>query len=456
MSSILTNTNTSKNNKADTKPAPSLFNRLFIAIGLCIGYPVKHIRDFFIFIRDKLEPILRRLFSVKNIESIKKFLDIVNYINLIPGVLTLIGWIFLIIVMLWYYLRIIFTYMSIDIGELTFLYDKKTLQIIYSVFYLLVSFFLLFFLILHNISSSLDSTSPPKAELDMIDLGFYTIGSIHVLWSVTVIIIGSAIAKAFYKISCNGNNTNTNIFAKSVDSSVINILIITSIILILFKIPALKWGIDKYQAGSTDSITIYFKDAFNILLVYIILRLITLMFEEFAANNLVHLISSANPKIESPIKSYCFEEGIEETKEAALYEKIFQIGIGIVLWLILFAITIITVPPIPQLMDLRTNIYKRMANLLRMLTRKISGIITTKTVPIDTTKTSKTSPGSSKQNFMDTRSIASGLATKLGSVLKGENAGQEPVVGTALGTAPAPTPAITAKPAIQAALSITP
>ena len=360
--------------------------KMFITL---IAYILRPIFNAFFNVYEKMaKPLLDKLKQVTSSgkgNKLKKFKQLIRFIivlNMIPGICSLIIVIFLIVYLIWTFIQSLVRWLSFgkhNLPSMPIGYNKKITQIIYSLFYVLVSFSLLFFLFILNAINPVDNTFT-KCDLDIIHIFKRLIESIPTLWVIAVVVIGSSIAKALYKISCGNAKTNINGFAKIVDSTVIALFIISIIMIILFKISYFVAILTKQSTDKTKFYKYSFDVLFNFNLIYIILRLLTLMFEEFASNKLVFLISSISNKVESPIEQNCYDENYSDTekKNQNIFEQVFQTGIGIVLWLVLLVIVIIQMPFLPQLVSTKMRLDPKIYNAIKKATRIASALIPSK------------------------------------------------------------------------------
>jgi hypothetical protein len=331
------------------------------------------------------------LFAINKLKPRKKYFKALHATNVFPGLLSLILMILLIIFLIWTLLQKFLRWISfgnIELPNLPILYNRKITQIIYSFFYLLTSAYLLFYLFVDNFKILKEqlTNNTESSNLDIIEILKRLVGTFYILWPIFIVVIGSTITKAFYKMSCNGAETNIYSFAKIVDSSVLAVLVISIIFIILLKITSLlEIIIKRVKPDEKEKVGKAYKTMFGIIfnfnLSYIILRLITLMFEEFAAKSLVFLISKLSNQVANPIINNCneTESECEKSKDDEL-EKFMQTVIGTILWFILFIVVIIQAPlppwPIPALAKIKPKVDFPIGNVVKILFNKLINMVT--------------------------------------------------------------------------------
>ena len=331
------------------------------------------------------------LFAINKLKPKKKYFKALHATNVFPGLLSLILMILLIIFLIWTLLQKFLRWISfgyIELPNLPILYNRKITQIIYSFFYLLTSAYLLFYLFVDNFKVLKEqlTNNTESSNLDIIEILKRLVGTFYILWPIFIVVIGSTITKAFYKMSCNGAETNIYSFAKIVDSSVLAVLVISIIFIILLKITSLlEIIIKRVKPDEKEKVGKAYKTMFGIIfnfnLSYIILRLITLMFEEFAAKSLVFLISKLSNQVANPIINNCneTESECEKSKDDEL-EKFMQTVIGTILWFILFIVVIIQAPlppwPIPALAKIKPKVDFPIGNVVKILFNKLINMVT--------------------------------------------------------------------------------
>ena len=343
--------------------------------------------------------------------------------NAIPGLFTVLIVIFLIIFLIWSSIQSFFKWISggfIKLPDLPISLDKRYTQFVYSFFHLLVSGYLVFVIfisyfrdLLEKAGLGADNTTTTEEEskeisknLDIIEIGKRIIKALYLLWIIAIVLIGSTIAKAFYKMACNGANTNIDRFAKIIDSSVVLTLIVSIILIILLKIKDFLNLVVKFFSGNVSKLQKYYDNItrgvilgvgvtkekleseynklnessedpknkeeversqkileliFNFDVIYFVLRVLTLMYEEFASDNLVFLLGRMGE--ESPLNNCnpdgddCDKDNFKETLKNFITGAVLWIGSIIVLY-IQFKI-----PKNPE-EDLDKNIGDNIKNLL--------------------------------------------------------------------------------------------
>ena len=211
------------NNNIDPRRMPKLlFDWCMYFFGLIYIY----IRSVFVYIRANLEIwVLQALNSIrgksgkKNIKtkgptkggepliggtpsnSTSKYPKTLYALSVIPGFLTILIVLFLLIFMLWVAIQEFVRAVSsgkINLPDIPISFDKKTTQIVYSIFYVITSSYLMFYLLF-------DYFNKIGSELDIIQIFKQFIAASYVLWPIAVLIIGSAVSKAFYIMACAGD-----------------------------------------------------------------------------------------------------------------------------------------------------------------------------------------------------------------------------------------------------------
>jgi len=225
-----------------------------------------------------------------------KYNKALHYTNMFPGLLTCGIVIFLILFILWNAIQQVVKKISfnlINLPDLPFSLNKNIMQLVYSTFYIITSGYLLFYIFFsyfNELSSDVE-TGGSLSNLDIVVIVKRIVRALYILWPISVIVIGSTIAKALYKMSCGGAKANIAPFGKVIDSTIVMSLLASVGLIILLKI---KYVIDMLMR-STDSQTTVKSNKilaiiFNFTLIYFILRLITITFEEFASKELIFLL----------------------------------------------------------------------------------------------------------------------------------------------------------------------
>jgi hypothetical protein len=381
---------------------------------------------------NKLFDLLKDLFDDGGI--IKNFEDDLYSTNAIPGLFTVLIVIFLIIFLLWSSIQSFFKWISggfIKLPDLPISLDKRYTQFVYSFFHLLVSGYLVFVIFISYFRDLLEKSGlggensgvtneEISKNLDIIEIGKRIIKALYLLWIIAIVLVGSTIAKAFYKMACNGANTNIDSFAKIIDSSVVLTLLVSIILIILLKIIDFFNLVVKFFSGNSCSEPSHGTGAievkrsqkileliFNFDVIYFVLRVITLMYEEFASDNLVFLLGRMGE--ESPLNN-CNPDGDDCDKDN-FKETLKNFIIGAVLWIgsIIVLYIQFKIPKNPT-NDLDTsignNIKELLSNFLEMLDGKTQS---------DKFKTSFTDLKNNMSTaYTDTRNIGK---TKIGDPL---------------------------------------
>ena len=131
-------------------------------------------------------------------------------------------------------------------------------------------------------------------ELDIVQILKQLVGGSYLLWPMAILIIGSGISKAFYKISCNGNKPNVVSWAKIVESSALYILGIAVLFTLVFLFKPVKYMYNKIPEPVQDRFNFVFvmvAVTLKLMVIYILLRMITIMIENYISNK----ISSSYP-----------------------------------------------------------------------------------------------------------------------------------------------------------------
>ena len=225
-----------------------------------------------------------------------KYNKALHYTNMFPGLLTCGIVIFLILFILWNAIQQVVKKISfnlINLPDLPFSLNKNIMQLVYSTFYIITSGYLLFYIFFsyfNELSSDVE-TGGSLSNLDIVVIVKRIVRALYILWPISVIVIGSTIAKALYKMSCGGAKANIAPFGKVIDSTIVMSLLASVGLIILLKI---KYVIDMLMRSTDSQTTVKSKKIlaiiFNFTLIYFILRLITITFEEFASKELIFLL----------------------------------------------------------------------------------------------------------------------------------------------------------------------
>jgi hypothetical protein len=225
-----------------------------------------------------------------------KYNRALHYTNMFPGLLTCGIVIFLILFILWNAIQQVLKKISfnlINLPDLPFSLNKNIMQLVYSSFYIITSGYLLFYIFFSYFNELSDDieTGGTLSNLDIVVIMKRIVRALYILWPISVILIGSTIAKALYKMSCGGAKANIAPFGKVIDSTIVISLIASVCLIILLKI---KYVIDMLMRSTNSQTTVKSEKIlaiiFNFTLIYFILRLITITFEEFASKELIFLL----------------------------------------------------------------------------------------------------------------------------------------------------------------------
>jgi len=274
----------------------------------------------------------------------RKLSDIFK-LQYIPGSFSLLAFIFLIIFLLWV---IIMWLLNKFLGDKYTLpnvkFNKKTTQIVYSIFFAITSLFLMFYLFI-------DYFRILGPELDIVQIFKQCIGGFYILWPMAILIIGSGIAKAFYKISCNGNKPNVLSWAKIVESSALYILGICVLFTVIFLFKPVNVIYNKILPSIFrrffDKARVSVAVTLKLMVIYILLRMITIMLEDIISNKIVFFISKLNKDVVAPPVDCNAEEEEKNAKQseiANILEEIYMYISGIIVCIIIVFIMIIQSP----------------------------------------------------------------------------------------------------------------
>ncbi len=262
--------------------------------------------------------------------------------NVILGVFTGLIVIFLIIVLTWVSIQTFFSWISgdtIKLPDIPITFEKKTTQAVYSGFFMITSIYLVFYL-------TIDYLPRIKHELDILQIFKQLIGSLYILWPIAVIVVGSSIAKAFYKMSCGQNKPNLLNFAKIVESSLLFLLGICVLIIVILLIRPIKWILLKIPGlcNIIEKLKKYTAIIIKFIIIYILLRLIILIVEDIASDKVIFFISILNKKIEPPPVDCNIPNPKKKSEKDALMEKIYMYVTSIIVILLLVFIIVLQVP----------------------------------------------------------------------------------------------------------------
>jgi len=224
-------------------------------------------------------------------------------------------------------------------------------------------------------------------ELDIVQIFKQVIGASYILWPIAILIIGSGISKAFYKISCNGNKPNVLSWAKIVESTALYVLGICVLITVMFLFKPID---NMYRYTLPRMIQKFFQKGkigvavtLKLMVIYIVLRMITIMLEDIISNKIVFFISKLNNDVEAPPVNCNAEEEEKNAKQsevARILEEIYMYISGIIVCIIIFFIMLIQSPH-PYF----ASVYKINDNIGTGLQR-VSSLSTKYIVKHDTTK----------------------------------------------------------------------
>jgi hypothetical protein len=265
-------------------------------------------------------------------------------ITYIPALFTLFAFIFLIIFLLWVIIMgLLNRFLGDKYAVPNIKFNKKTTQTIYSIFFAITSLLLMFYLFI-------DYFSRIGKELDVVQIFKQVVGASYILWPMAVLIIGSGIAKAFYKISCNGSKPNLPSWAKIVESSALYILGICVLFTVLFLLKPTVYLYNKTPwliKTSFDKIKTVVAVTLKLMIIYIVLRLVTIMLEDVISNKLVFFISKLDKDVEAPPVNCNAEEEEKNAKQsevAMILEEIYMYITGIIVCIIIIFIIIVQTP----------------------------------------------------------------------------------------------------------------
>ena len=279
--------------------------------------------------------------------SFKRFNKMLFSTAYIPGILTLFAFLFLLFYLLWtliqWAINKILSFFGGNKKTLpTIKFKKKTTQTIYSIFFVLTSWFLMLYLFI-------DYFRNVGPELDIIQIFKQLVGASYILWPMLVLIIGSGIAKAFYKISCNGNKPNVSRWAKIVESSALYVLGIAALITVILLFKPIKYIYEKIPHLVQKRflfITVMVAVTLKLMVIYILLRMLTIMMEDIISNKIVFFISKFNKDVEAPPVDCNVEtkKTAKQSEIAKILEEIYMYISGIIVCIIAIFILVIQCP----------------------------------------------------------------------------------------------------------------
>ena len=295
-------------------------------------------------------------------------------LSIFPNVFTLILVICLIILLVWVIIQTFIrwiTFGRVKLPDIPIAVDRKITQIAYSIFFVILSCYLMFYLLLDYLLNI-------KHELDIIQILKQFIASAYILWPIAALIIGSAIAKAFYKMACKGAKTNILNFAKIVESTALFIfgiaLAIKIVLLIRPLTKMLKRG-PKIITTMLNYVSTRLSIIMKAIVIYILLRMVTLFIEDVISNNIVFFVSKLSKNIESPPVN-CNAEEKKLKKESEIGAVMIKVYRYIAMFLILIFIVFIVIIQCPHpwmgsFINLNNNIGLMIKRMLNVLTKYI-------------------------------------------------------------------------------------
>ena len=279
--------------------------------------------------------------------KIKKYNQMLFNTAYIPGALTLLIFFYLVLVMWWAIiqriLNILNKYIGTNLKLPSIMLKKKTAQTIYSIFFVITSWCLMLYLLI-------DYFRNVGPELDIVQIFKQLIGASYLLWPMAILIIGSGIAKAFYKMSCNGNKPNVVSWAKIVESSALYVLGMSILFTVIFLFKPVKFIYEKFPELVKDRFNFVFvmvSVTLKLMVIYILLRMITIMIENIISSKIIFFLSKLNNDIEPPPVD-CNAEKEEKKKKqseiAKILEEIYMYISGIIMYIILVFFIVIQCP----------------------------------------------------------------------------------------------------------------
>lgn len=282
----------------------------------------------------------------KACDLIKKILDMFDintdddklYIFLKGGyILSVVVGCLLILILTWKFIQGILSFLF-KLPDLPF--SNKTFnQVIYSFYYSMTSSYLIFFLVLFIWRDG----KAKKESLDLVNIIKKIVSNFYIFWLILGIVVGSAIAKTLYTMSCAGEYTNIAGFGKIVDSSVILIFLIVLVIVFGLRIRQvfnILNDVNKVGAGEKTQFETCIYKIFYICFIFLIFKTVTIFIEKFSADNLNYLVGNSN--IVSQYNN-CVENssGCEsDNSDINLLIYMFRGVLSIVIWGILVAILV--------------------------------------------------------------------------------------------------------------------
>jgi len=305
-------------------------------------------------------------------KSTSKYPRTLYALSIFPGLLTILIVIFLLIFMLWVATQAFVRKVSwgkINLPDIPISFDKKTTQIVYSIFYVITSSYLMFYLLFGYFNKI-------GSELDIIQIFKQFIAASYVLWPIAVLIIGSAVSKAFYKMACAGGKTNILGFAKFIESRVVNILGITVLLTLVLLIKPIKKMYESSHPVIKDrfvELSTLLAVIIKFIVIYILLRVVSIMLEDIASDKLVFFIAKLTNKVKPPPEN-CNKEEKKYEKQSEIstaMEEVYMYISGIIIWLILFFIVLVQCPHpyMASFINTNNNIGNAFFNLTKIATK---------------------------------------------------------------------------------------
>ena len=369
------NVETEATNNDEKFNKKSAFKRFSLFIADClrkIYLLTKWIIDIFNGLKAKLYELLGKVSGkFKSNDSKITYNKPLHSTNVILGVFTGLIVIFLIIFLTWVLIQTFFSWISgdyIKLPDIPITFEKKTTQAVYSGFFMITSIYLVFYL-------TIDYLPRIKHELDILQIFKQLIGSLYILWPIAVIVVGSSIAKAFYKMSCGQNKPNLLNFAKIVESSLLFLLGICVLIIVILLIRPIKWILLKIPGlcNIIEKLKKYTAIIIKFIIIYILLRLIILIVEDIASDKVIFFISILNKKIEPPPVDCNIPNPKKKSEKDAVMEKIYMYVTSTIVTLLLVFILVLQVPH--PFMGITKKIDFSVGLLLKNLTLRTTKLI---------------------------------------------------------------------------------
>jgi hypothetical protein len=266
-------------------------------------------------------------------------------LSFFAGLPSLFAFIFLIFFLLWVVIMgLLNRFLGDEYALPNVKFKKETTQIVYSIFFAITSLVLMFYLFI-------DYYRRIEHELDIVQIFKQVVGASYILWPIAILIIGSGISKAFYKISCNGNKPNVLSWAKIVESTALYVLGICVLITVMFLFKPIKyiydWKLPRMIQKLFDKGKISVAVTLKLMVIYILLRMVTVMLEDIISNKIVFFISKLNKDVEAPAVNCNAEEEEKNAKQsevANILEEIYMYISGIIVCIIIIFIVLIQSP----------------------------------------------------------------------------------------------------------------